>query len=222
MPECVKFIRKVWGWFVECDEDHRARRFISASLERVLFIFIKCWSCQLILLEECNPRPGILGKLFQSIWGEAGQNYCCHNSALAGHWTHGGRGFHKFWLIDTQPSVWNVKCLHRLVVSTRMEQGRTCASLSRVSGVFAWFLPNWTPSFVPDLDKRETLMHDGCELQPAYAYGGVFKNWILYFHTKINLHFIILQNIWPQYKLFNVYLWQGSENRNFATLKYSI
>ena len=60
MPECV--IRKVWaGWFVECDADHRARRFISASLERVLFIFIKCWSCQLILLEECNPRPGSLG-----------------------------------------------------------------------------------------------------------------------------------------------------------------
>ena len=48
-------------------------------------------------------------------------------------------------------------------------------------------------------------MHDGRELQPAYAYGGVFKNWILYFHTKINLHFIILQNIWPQYKLFNVH-----------------
>ena len=154
MPECVKFIRKVWGWFVECDADHRARRFISASLERVLFIFIKCWSCQLILLEECNPRPGILGKLFQSIWSLAGQNYCCHNSALPGPWTHGGRGFHKFWLIDTQPSVWNVKCLHRLVVSTRMEQGRTCASLP---GVFAWFLQNLTPSFVPDLDKRETL-----------------------------------------------------------------
>ena len=90
MPECVKFIRKVWGWFVECDEDHRARRFISASLERVLFIFIKCWSCQLILLEECNPRPGILGKLFQSIWSLAGQNYCCHNSGLdTGHMEDG-------------------------------------------------------------------------------------------------------------------------------------
>ena len=159
MPECVKYIRKVWGWFVECDEDHRARRFISASLERVLFIFIKCWSCQLILLEECNPRPGILGKLFQSIWSLAGQNYCCHNSGLAdtGHWTHGGRGFHKFWLIDTQPSVWNVKCLHRLVVSTRMEQGRTCASLSGANNYLNLILLTLFPDlavFQMDLENQ--------------------------------------------------------------------
>ena len=169
MPECVKFIRKVWtGWFVECrvqpwrDEDHRARRFISASLERVLFIFIKCWSCQLILLEECNPRPGILGKLFQSIWGEAGQNYCCHNSGLAGHRTHGGRGFHKFWLIDTQPSVWNVECLHRLVVSTGMEQGRTSAALSgaKNSLILALF-PDLT-LFLLDLNRFYVVSSQIC------------------------------------------------------------
>ena len=107
--------------------------------------------------EECNPRPGILGKLFQSIWSLAGQNYCCHNSGLAGHWTHGGRGFHKFWLIDTQPSVWNVKCLHRLVVSTRMEQGRTCASLSGANNYLNLILLTLFPDlavFLMDLKNR--------------------------------------------------------------------